>query len=603
MTDVAARIREAIDNGCNVDALDLARAASHGDSCDAEVCYLGALANARMGAIVEAEQWLARIDRARLDTGAFAAELWALSGRIAKDRFVAARQSGRTDAAAAAGEAMRRYRRAFEIAGTPYPAVNAATMAALVGDFEVARGLAQVALGRLGAVLDHWGHASAGEAHLVLGNLGEARAHYAQAHRLAGSRFGDIASMRRQLTLIGSPEARALLDAIPAPRVLAFSGHMIDGPGRATPRFPAHLETKVARAIREELAALGPAIGYAQAACGADILFLEALQDGGMQTNVVLPFAKSDYVAESVGFAGEGWIERFERALARATRVTLATDEPFLGDEVLFEHAANLLQGMAFLRASELSTDPLMLTVHDAGSPHLIGGTASTATLWSRWGRQVRNIDLAALRGTAPQVAGGVTALHAAEPPARAAPPRSLQSLLFADVAGFSKIPEQYTPEFAQLFLGTCKRLLDMPECRAIDVNTRGDGLFAVFARPRQAAEFAVRLQSAMREVDWTALGMSPQTSLRIALHVGPVFRTFDPVMGKTTFYGTHVNRTAHLEPIVQPGQIFVTEAFAASLVPDDGARFHCHYIGAVPLAKHVGDASLYRLTPANVEG
>ena len=73
--------------------------------------------------------------------------------------------------------------------------------------------------------------------------------------------------------------------------------------------------------------------------------------------------------------------------------------------------------------------------------------------------------------------------------------------------------------------------------------------------------------------------------------------------MGKTTFYGTHVNRTAHLEPIVQPGQIFVTEAFAASLVPDDGGRFHCHYIGAVPLAKHVGDASLYRLTPANAEG
>jgi class 3 adenylate cyclase len=56
------------------------------------------------------------------------------------------------------------------------------------------------------------------------------------------------------------------------------------------------------------------------------------------------------------------------------------------------------------------------------------------------------------------------------------------------------------------------------------------------------------------------------------------------------------VNRTARLEPIVRPGHIFVTEAFAASLAAEDDERFTCSYIGAMPLAKQFGEARLYRL-------
>ena len=158
---------------------------------------------------------------------------------------------------------------------------------------------------------------------------------------------------------------------------------MIDHPNRATPRFPASLEATVAHVLRERLASLGPSIGYAQAACGADILFLEAMQDSGMQTHVVLPFAPADYVKTSIGFAGGGWSARFERALGRASQVTLATEEAFLGDDVLFAHAANLIQGMAFLRAKELAAQPLMLTVRDPGSGGLAGGTAATALAWA----------------------------------------------------------------------------------------------------------------------------------------------------------------------------------------------------------------------------
>jgi class 3 adenylate cyclase len=324
------------------------------------------------------------------------------------------------------------------------------------------------------------------------------------------------------------------------------------------------------------------------------------MQQAGMQTQIVLPCAEADFIEESVSFAGAGWRSRFERVLRGATRVVLATKEAYLGDEVLLEHAANLIHGMALLRASELSTQPMMLTVSEPGSPELIGGTTATIETWKRKRGRSENIDLAALRGK--DVTSGDSAGEP-DPVMRAAPTatqRSLQSLLFADISGFTKMPEQYAPKFAGMFLQTCRRALDTLDHPAVDANTRGDALFIVFERPSHAAEFALRLLQALSTVDWTAFELAPDTGVRIGLHTGPVYAVFDPVMSKKTFYGTHVNLAARLEPITQVGHIFVTEAFAASLAAEDDERFGCHYIGAMPLAKGYGEERLYRLQWAN---
>ena len=600
MSDIPSTIREALNAGLNAQALDLARSATTETIHAAEIHYLGALSSARMGAIGEAEKWLGKVDRASLGDSPLAVEVWSLAGRIAKERYAAARGKSSAVAHDFARIAIDSYQRAFALGSAAYPAVNAATMAMLAGDESLACTLALQALSALGPAGDHWHHATAGEALLLLDRIDEARAHYADAYRLAGNKFGDIASIRRQLLLIGSSAARELADVLPAPQVIAFSGHMIDHPARASPRFPAHLEAQVADALRAKIATLGPSIGYAQAACGADILFLEAMQDAGLQTQVVLPFPPKDFIKTSVRFAGESWIGRFERVMARANRVFLATEESFLGDDALFEHAANLIQGMAFLRARELSTHPLMLTVHEHGTPELVGGTAATARHWMRKGGRIENIDLAALRGGDSTARIGSDETAAAKSAVPSAKKRSLKTLLFADISGYTKMPEQYTLDFAEMFLGNCKSILDSLEHRAVDVNTYGDGLFAVFEMPSHAAEFAVRLQQALHKVDWPALGLAAETGARIGLHTGPVFRVFDAVMARATFYGTHVNRTARLEPIVQPRHIFVTEESAASLVAEDQDRFSCDYIGTMPLAKRFGDARLYRLRWTN---
>jgi class 3 adenylate cyclase/tetratricopeptide (TPR) repeat protein len=595
LSDAASGIREALNAGLNLQALDLARDAKTGPADTAEIRYLAALASVRIGAIDEAERLLVEVERDALEAS-LEVEVWSLAGRIAKERFAAARDRSSAVAREHAMRAIENYSHAHAIGGDAYPAANAATMALLAGDTPRSHTLAQQALSALRPDGDHWQNATAGEALLVLGRIDEARGHYAEAYRLAGGRFGDIASMRRQLLLIGSDPARELADTLRPPQVIAFSGHMIDHPARPSPRFPPHLEPQVGAALRERIASLGPSIGFAQAACGADILFLEAMQDAGMQTQVVLPFPVSDFIASSVSFAGEAWIGRFERVLAGATRVVVATEEGFLGDDVLFEHAANLIQGMAYLRAVELGTHPLMLTVLERDGHETIGGTAATARNWTRKGGRIDNIDIASLRGAEPSRPAPPQFKRANADATGDAPRRLLQSLLFADVSGFSRMPEQYAPRFAELFLGTCKRILNSLVHQPAHVNTLGDGIFLVFDLPTHAAEFALLLQREIGRFDWPALGLAPETGVRIALHTGPLFRIYDPVTARHTFYGTHVNRTARLEPVVQPQSIFATEEFAASLIAEEQIRFTCDYIGAMALAKRFGDARLYRL-------
>ena len=171
-----------------------------------------------MGAIDEAEELLGTIDRERIDSSALATEVWSLAGRIAKERYSAARNKTSANAREYARTAIAAYQRAFGIGNSAYPAVNAATMAMLANDSALAQTLARRALAAPGEDRTITGTTRARAKPICsLGELDDARMHYTTAHRLAGNRFGDIASMRRQLLLIGSASAIDLLDAVRRP--------------------------------------------------------------------------------------------------------------------------------------------------------------------------------------------------------------------------------------------------------------------------------------------------------------------------------------------------------------------------------------------------
>ena len=587
-----ASIREALHAGRLMEAVDSARDALLATPDDFEAAYLKALALSRLGAVDASAGLLGQV-LAREDVpDALRAAALALDGRLAKDGLAGlAPDAMRVQA----GKACRRYEEAFRLVPSAFAAINAASLHLLCGDAVSSARLSREAA-LLASPMDHWGAATLGEAALLQGDAGEARERYRQAHELAGPRHGDVASMRRQLRLLARclPGAQALLEEIPAPTVVAFTGHMVDAPERAVPRFPPDLEATVAAAIDRWLDGTGPVIGYSQAACGSDILFLEALQRRALETNVVLPCARGDYIAQSVAFAGGAWIERFERAVARAATVSYATAEAYLGDEVLFEHASRLIDGQALLRGRQLEGETRMLAVLDAASVAGAGGTFGTMREWIDGGRRADVIDIAALRGT-PRAPEAAAAAPRAVPRASRLG-RVIVWIVFADVRGFSSLPEQHSPRFAERFLGEARDALRDCDDEVHTTQSAGDGVYATFGSARAAASFAIDLRDRVCRVDWTQFGMAPDTTVRVAAHCGPAYPIMCPVTDRPNYCGSHIIRTARVEPVVTPGEVFVTDSMAAYLALEAADAFECDYLGVLPLAKGAGSSALYRL-------
>lgn len=105
-------------------------------------------------------------------------------------------------------------------------------------------------------------------------------------------------------------------------KVLLFSGHMIDAPGRKETRFPPDKEPVAADAIAKTLArieAVPGDLGICSGACGGDLLFAEAALARGLRLEIYIPFDEPTFLANSVNFADSDWRDRFFAAKSRAT--------------------------------------------------------------------------------------------------------------------------------------------------------------------------------------------------------------------------------------------------------------------------------------------
>jgi class 3 adenylate cyclase len=569
-----------------------------------ELRYVAALAAARIGALSQAQALVTGVLHDGVD-GDLRIDALSLAGRIAKDRWARLADGPRRDAAGR--EAIARYREAWDVSRNPFPGINAATMLRLVGAAEHAsRAVAQDvrAVARVDATIPaHWREATLGEAALLLGDDEAAADHYAAAVAAARPRIGDIASMRRQVRLLGARIAvpMAVHAALEIPRVAAFTGHMLDAPGRSPPRFPAALEDVVARALDARIEASNIGFAYCSAACGGDLLFIEALLARGAEVHVVLPFEREDFVATSVAFAGEQWTARFDRALARVASVGYGVRERHLGDDSLFAYAGALVHGAAVLHARELEAEPVLVALVDEASERRSGGSIDLLSEWRARGHEVECIDLSLLRGRS----SITTFVEASSPPPAAAAAdgpklqREVCTMLFADMVGYSRLAEQDTPSFMTHFLGMIAGIIEHSATPPGFVNTWGDGLFMEFDDVAAGARFALLLRDAVAQTDWSARGLPQGTAIRIGMHTGPVFRAFDPLIGRENYFGSHVIRAARIEPIAAPGSIYVSAELASVLAARGVDEFAADYLGAMPLAKGYGSGRLYRLRNA----
>ncbi len=114
-----------------------------------------------------------------------------------------------------------------------------------------------------------------------------------------------------------------MAEMIPKPprKVVLFSGHMIDAPGREKPRFPPDKEPVAAQAIAGALADLhiGPDdLCICGGACGGDLLFAEAALARSALLEIYIPFEEPDFLEKSVDFADRDWRARYFAAKARS---------------------------------------------------------------------------------------------------------------------------------------------------------------------------------------------------------------------------------------------------------------------------------------------
>ena len=600
------RIKSLLQQGAPWEASDVFRRALAEHADDAELLYWGALAHARSGASHQARSLLDRAQTATAIPVPILNDILSLNGRLLKDQ-VDRDPNGHFDA-----DLIRRsrdeYLKAYSLSGDSFPGANAATLSMLLGDRVASQNLAAELVQRLNektAPLTSWEHVALGEARLLLGRLDEARSSYAEACALAPESAGNVAAMRRQLKLLRRvlPDAERILEELPVATVLTFAGHMVDRQGRPAQRFPAALEPMLAAALHEKMKGLDHPVVYTSAACGADLLFIEAAFDCGAEVNVVLPFDRADFVRTSVAVGGARWIARFDRALERATRIILATEESHLGDDVLFEHAFSLVQGLAILRAAQLQTEASLLCVLDFDSSPSVGGTRAAYDRWSQRRGEPGVIDLRALRIAAGLSSDYIDAIggrtfarssSAEQPDLR--PRRTLKTLLFADIAGFGRLQDALAPLFHARFLRLVEGQMSACPTPPLEANTWGDALYVVFEAPEHGAEFALGLLERMREVDWTAAGLSETSRIRIALHAGPVFCGTDPIMKRDNYFGSNVTKAARIEPITPPGLIYASEAFAATLATREDGKYAFEYVGNLELAKGYGESRIYRL-------
>jgi len=521
------------------------------------------------------------------------------------------RQRGAPDSETWRRQAFEGYWDAYRRSGGYWSGINAAVLALAGGRREESQRIAAEVLAlckrQLGDLAqregDYWLRATCGEAALIAGRIDEAVRWYIEAAAIAGRRYANVASTRAQARLIcelADFDWSLVSSCFTAPRIVAFSGHMIDVPGRDKPRFPPALVSAVAHAIRERLSRHAAVIGFSSAACGADLLFLEALADRGSDAVVVLPFAEEQFMHESVMSGGPEWRQRFEATVRRGGEPIVASSWNVPADSAAFDYANRLLSGLAKIQADLLDAPVELMAVWDGQADGPAGGTSDLVRRWRAQGLPVDHIDIAKLLREAgpflPRESRVIKGRQPQAPSSAGARPQQVVAMLFADVRGFHRLSDEQIIPFVDQFLTSVADLMRSADATPLAVNTWGDGFFATFSSVGEAGSFALRLADLVATTPWANFGLPADLSMRIALHAGPAFAIEDPVTRRRSFWGGHVSRAARIEPITPPGQVYASRAFAALARDEGNCRFFCEYVGQTPLAKGYGAFPMYHV-------
>ena len=529
------------------------------------------------------------------------------------------------------GRSRALYEEAYRSHGGVWSGINTASVSALLaarfGEEDRRRGLAEESrrvaseiearcLAEMGADGGDrfWTVATLGESCLLQGQLDRAARWYEEASRIArgSNRFGDLGTTRRQaLTLareMGLPPDRiaSIRSALRIPGVAILVGHMIDRPRRVSERFPSRQVGAVREAILRRLVKDDIKIGYASAACGADLLFLDALLELGGEAHVVVPYPVERFIEDSVDLVPGGeWVRLFRSILERS-EVLVASKQRLAVGGVSYDYTNLILHGLSVLHSDQLGAELHHMTVWDGRPGDGPGGTASTIARWQAGGWPIVQFEPHSPGEDGRRIEPPPRPAGASRLPLQALPSVTTETaqakvvgILFGDVKGFSGLLEDQIPPFVEHFLGLVARCLaDLPQ-PPIKKNTWGDGIYLVFDDIRTTGVVALDLCRRVEQTDWAAFGLPAGMTLRIGLHAGPVYLCIDPVTESPNCMGTHVSHGARIEPATPPGQVYASREFAALAAADGIGEFRCQYVGQTPWAKGYGIYPTYHIREA----
>ncbi len=373
MEETITNIELLIEQGRYIDARSLTQAALE-QNANLRIKQLHALALSKSGMPSLAREFLEKIYSEHPDD----AETAGILGGIYKALF---RQ---TEDSEYAIQSRDTYLKNFTLTGSYYTGINAATMSAIAGQARKGREIAKEVIDKIGETGEFWEVATLGEAYLLSKDYQKSVDFYLKARQQAGTDWGKISSVSDQLWLIKHymHVPSDILKVFNPPTVMAFVGHMIDHPDRPSPRFPSIIQGQVKEAIRAAIKSQKGAIGYSSLACGSDILFAEAMEEEGGELNIYIPFEKQDFLKESVAFAGDEWVNRFERLISKH-HINYITHEPYENHADLFSMQSKVVLGSTLFRSELMHSDPYLISVlSEFDLSRMQGGTRDNISLW-----------------------------------------------------------------------------------------------------------------------------------------------------------------------------------------------------------------------------
>jgi adenylate cyclase len=568
MTGIQEKIDTALRAGDYFRAYDLATSALETDPANLGLQYSAILALARTGANRQARARLsALLDPAKPKKDMpqqLAEDFVAMDARLLKN--LALEETGEKRRTLAAQSA-HGYQTAYAIKAGHFPAVNAATMWLIADEPDKSHKMALNALTNIEQENGYWPLASAAEAHLLLGQVPDARKALATAMASPAADLADKAVTRRQMAITSAKLGISwqLIDAPPQSIVVHYCSDEFD---QMSPDAAERLGGEIDRLI------LGQTIGSAFGSIRnhAELLLTERLLAHGVEVLPVLPSSPKT-LAETVGSGQGDALQRIEACIERLRGPPLVMTTDGQESHALFALTARCAMGLAAMRSRHLMIEAKQIAVRRTSADQ----NSISVSLEDISDRSDRD-------------------QNTAEQPS---PTYETKALVFCDIKGFSKIPESAIPSFVDLVLGGLAEEINKYQTDVEYKEAAGDGIYIVFRGVVAAAHCALALAARMNNLP---TGSFAPLGIRVSAHVGAVFPAVDPVTGLRKFFGSEVIRAARIEPITPVGECYVTEQFASILAIEGHGQFNCDYAGVLESAKGYGAFRMYSLRTRCIE-